>query len=254
MKLKLSSNMLPIQRIFPMGEQLILIEFAMEVNFISLQKLLKIKAILSSSYQEQKVEIIHTYTAISIRFLNHYNINLNDEIQFIKDVISSIDLSSFIFDKKLTIHRIPVCYEDEMATDLKQLSKDLKLTKQAIIDLHTQPTYTIYFHGFLPGFLYLGGLPKPLHYPRRKSPRLVIPKGSVGIGGSQTGVYPQESPGGWQLIGRSPISWFDVNIQPPSLFQPGEQLEFYAITKATFFEIQQQIEKGNYQHQIEIHD
>lgn len=246
--------MLAIKRIFPLGDQVILIEFDTEITPIELQKLMYIKSILHSFFNDQKVEILHTYNTISIRFLHHYNFDINAQIQNIKNYISSITLSKDVNEISFKVHKIPVCYEAEMALDLELLSAELGMQKEEIIELHTQPNYTIYFHGFLPGFLYLGGLPTALHFPRKPTPRLKIPCGSVGIGGSQTGVYPSESPGGWQIIGRCPIQWFNVNKNPPSPFEAGEQIQFYPISKKVYFSIKEKVKLGTYQHQIVQND
>lgn len=103
-------------------------------------------------------------------------------------------------------------------------------SEQDIIALHTKPNYTVFCIGFLPGFLYLGGLDKALHFPRKQMPRLQIESGAVGIGGTQTGVYPCESPGGWNIIGNSPLSFFNMARAIPCFAKPGDQIDFYPIS------------------------
>ena len=115
------------------------------------------------------------------------------------------------------------------------------MTEQEVIAAHTGGDYLVYMIGFAPGFPYVGGLPKSIATPRRKSPRLVIPKGSVGIAGMQTGVYPIETPGGWQLIGRTPLDLFcPENMENPSLLRAGDKLEFYAIDETEYQRIEQE--------------
>lgn len=123
---------------------------------------------------------------------------------------------------------IPVHYGGEKGPDLLEVAEIHKITPQQLIELHTAPIYTVYFVGFMPGFVYLGGLDPQIHTDRRSTPRLKIPAGSVGIGGAQTGVYPGESPGGWQIIGNTRTAFFDMNRTEPSLFMPGDQLKFVA--------------------------
>lgn len=123
---------------------------------------------------------------------------------------------------------IPVHYGGEFGEDLFDVAKYHQTTPEEIIRRHTEPIYTVFMMGFQPGFPYLGGLPENLHTPRRNVPRTKVPAGSVGIGGSQTGVYPFTSPGGWQLLGRTDIQLFDVNQTPPVLLMAGDNIRFVA--------------------------
>jgi inhibitor of KinA len=129
---------------------------------------------------------------------------------------------------------LPVCYGGEFGPDLEELACVHGLTRQRLIDLHTQPAYSVYMLGFAPGFPYLGGLHRQLHTPRRSSPRAQVPAGSVGIGGAQTGVYPLATPGGWNIIGRTPLALFRPNEDIPSLLRPGDRLRFRAVGAEEF--------------------
>lgn len=131
---------------------------------------------------------------------------------------------------------IPVYYGGEGGPDLAEIAAWNGLTEAQVIRRHTAPTYHVYFLGFLPGFAYLGGLPPSLATPRRDTPRAAVPAGSVGIAGAQTGVYPLETPGGWQIIGRTPLSLYDANRQPPALLSAGNRVKFVPMTKAQFEE------------------
>ncbi|MEM9544545.1 MAG: 5-oxoprolinase subunit PxpB, partial [Bacteroidota bacterium] len=128
---------------------------------------------------------------------------------------------------------IPVCYDDEFGMDLP-LFEDRGLSRDDVVRLHTSARYRIFMIGFLPGFLYLGGLPKLLHLERKDKPRTHVSKGSVAIGGEQTGIYPTSSPGGWQIIGRTPLTLFDISLQKPTPIRQGDQLYFYEIDKITY--------------------
>jgi inhibitor of KinA len=129
---------------------------------------------------------------------------------------------------------VPVCYEEEFAPDLGVVAKHTGLDAPEVISLHTRAIYLVHAVGFTPGFAYLGGLPEKLHTPRRPSPRLTVPAGSVGIGWKQTGVYPSSTPGGWQLIGRTPLRLFDVAAVPAALLQVGDHVRFSAISAEEF--------------------
>ena len=130
--------------------------------------------------------------------------------------------------------RLPVCYEPEFGIDLEEVAKKLDITTDQLIDRHTSEIYTVYGIGFLPGFMYLGGLPKGLELPRRENPRLRVPEGSVGLAGKQTGIYPQESPGGWNIIGNCPIPIFNVDKPEPCFVSVGDRIQFYPITRAAY--------------------
>ena len=124
---------------------------------------------------------------------------------------------------------IPVHYGGKYGPDLAAMANDLNLSVEDVVNLHTEATYTVYFIGFQPGFPYLGGLSESLYFPRHAIPRTQVPAGSVGIGGEQTGVYPFESPGGWQLLGQTDTSLFDLTQDSPTLLNAGDTLKFTAI-------------------------
>ena len=121
---------------------------------------------------------------------------------------------------------IPVIYGGELGQDLSEVAKLHDTTPERIVQMHSEPIYTVYMIGFQPGFPYLGGLPESLHTPRRAVPRTLVPAGSVGIGGAQTGIYPFSSPGGWQLIGHTKQALFDKKQAQPTLLQAGDTVKF----------------------------
>lgn len=127
------------------------------------------------------------------------------------------------------IVRIPVCYHPSLAPDMEAVCKQHGLNIETLITLHTQRTYRVFMNGFLPGFAYMGTVDDSIATARHASPRKQVPAGSVGIAGHQTGVYPFESPGGWQLIGRTPVSLFNPHTENPCLLNPGDEVQFYSI-------------------------
>jgi KipI family sensor histidine kinase inhibitor len=129
---------------------------------------------------------------------------------------------------------IPVCYGGEFGPDLEDVAQHCGLSAKAIIARHSCPEYRVFMLGFAPGFAYLGGLDPSIAAPRRETPRLKVPAGSVGIAGTQTGIYPLDTPGGWQIIGRTPLKLFDPSLEEPCLLGPGDRLRFIAIEKAAF--------------------
>jgi KipI family sensor histidine kinase inhibitor len=129
---------------------------------------------------------------------------------------------------------IPVCYDPEFALDLDHVASQAKLTPTKVVGLHSRPEYRVSCIGFVPGFPFLAGLPKELATPRRATPRKEIPAGSVAIGGAQTGIYPLRSPGGWNLIGRTPLHLFDPEKTSPAFLRAGDRVRFRAITREEF--------------------
>jgi inhibitor of KinA len=133
--------------------------------------------------------------------------------------------------------RIPVCYEPPFAPDLDFVSSYAGLDREAVIRIHTEKLYRVWMVGFLPGFPYLGEVDSRITVPRKSSPRTKVEAGSVGIAGIQTGIYPLDSPGGWQIIGKTPHALFTKDAMPPVLLEPGDTVQFYSITWREFEKI-----------------
>jgi inhibitor of KinA len=129
---------------------------------------------------------------------------------------------------------IPVCYEGELAPDLEDVAALHGMPPAEVISIHSSAEYLVYMLGFMPGFAYMGGLDERVATPRRSSPRTAVPAGTVGIGGSQTGVYPLVSPGGWNLIGRTPVAMFRPDAADPVLLHAGDRVRFRPISRAEF--------------------
>ena len=129
---------------------------------------------------------------------------------------------------------IPVCYGGRLGPDLAFVAQHHHLTEEEVVRIHSRTLYPIYAVGFAPGFCYLGGLDPRLHTPRLPTPRTLVPAGSVGIAEAQTGVYPSDSPGGWRLIGRTPLSLFNPSRPDPFLYQAGDRIRFVPISEADF--------------------
>jgi inhibitor of KinA len=230
------------------GERSILIEWPSRIDNKIFEDVIFYKEKIEKLLFKEIVYINHAYNSILISY-NHIIENIYDDILVLKDIYSS---EINVITKPSTLWKIPVCYDDEFALDLDTISAESKLSKQEIITLHTQAIYTVFFIGFLPGFLYLGGLNKKLYFPRKSTPSLKIAKGSVGIGGSQTGVYPNESPGGWNIIGNSPISFFEINKLEPCFATAGDKIQFYAIQKKKYDDVKTLVEAGVFQLESEV--
>jgi inhibitor of KinA len=148
--------------------------------------------------------------------------------------------------------RVPACYGDELGPDLETMARDRGLTPEEAIALHSGATYRVYMLGFTPGFPYLGGVPARLATPRLEVPRQLVPAGSIGIAGEQTGIYPVSSPGGWCLIARTPLRLFDPSAATPFLFSAGDRVRFEPIDPPRFTQIAAEVAAGTYVPSIEV--
>ncbi len=227
-------------RIFPLHTKAFLIEWKQEPSEALLEKLILFKLIIE---KEPKVTRCHMGYKSLIVHIAEEIMNFNWWRERLKKLEEKIHEKKYTNEKKW---KIPVCYEAKYAPDIALLAKALKLSIDELIQLHTKTRYRLYFIGFLPGFLYLGGLNKRLHHPRKEKPQLKVPKGSVGIGGKQTGIYPCNSPGGWHLIGNTPLNLFDITKQPPCFANSGDWISFEAIDQDTYKDLEKKIQKGDF--------
>lgn len=174
-------------------------------------------------------EVVPTYRSATV----HYRPEVLS-YEELKQLLLSLTQGGPEEAEELPVVEIPVCYGGEYGPDLEEVAQHCSLTPEEVIARHTAPTYRIYMLGFTPGFPYLGGMDPSIAAPRRKEPRIHIPAGSVGIAGEQTGVYPIVSPGGWQLIGRTPLRLFDPQREQPILLSAGAGIRFVPIDEETF--------------------
>lgn len=232
------------------GDRAILIDFDSEISEDTLEKVLFFKKEIEDQFVKEKLEVINTYNSLLVSYMFTIE-DVYSEVLRLKSIISRANIPK---NTNYKIFHLPVCYDEEFGLDLDFISEEKNLSRIEIIELHTAPLYQIYFIGFLPGFLYLGGLDSRLQISRKKTPRRSVEKGSVGIGENQTGIYPKISPGGWQILGNCPVDLFDKNDDPPSPFSAGDKIKFDAVAKDEFLEIRKQVQSGNYKLKFENHD
>lgn len=195
------------------------------------------------------IEWIPTYTAISISYdpsIISYD-NLKNRLAKLQETIVGVELPP------AEVIQIPVCYGAEYGPDLETVANHNGISVEEVINLHSDTDYLIYMMGFTPGFPYLGGMSEKIATPRLEVPRRKIPVGSVGIAGAQTGVYPMETPGGWQLIGRTPVKLFDSSRQKPILLQAGNYVRFVRITEEEYQAIKVKVKQGTYRPRREVY-
>jgi len=225
-------DMYSYMRIYPLGDAALVIEFGKDTSPEIRQRIRAVAAQLQASPFKGFVEAIPAFTSITVLY-DLQKTTYPEAEAHLSEMLQAIPDAQWRTER---IVEIPVCYAEAFAPDLKALAAYLNLSVQDIIDLHTQPLYEVAMIGFVPAFPYLVGLPEKLYAPRHATPRLAVPAGSVGLAGKQTGIYPFETPGGWQLIGRTPIKLFCPNAEPPTVLQSGDFVKFYPISEREFFE------------------
>jgi inhibitor of KinA len=211
-----------------MGEKSILIEWPQRIDESILEDVIFFKNLVLESQSNRLVNHTPAYASILLQY--HHRIDfeeLKNELLVLYKIINT-DLKTVPKE-----WHIPVCYHSSLALDLDSF-KSKNISHKELIQLHTGRCYRVYMIGFLPGFLYLGGLPVRLHLPRKSTPSLKTPKGAIAIGGQQTGIYPMESPGGWHVIGRTPLSLFDIDSENPTPIGQGDYIKFYEINLETY--------------------
>lgn len=232
----------------PYGDRSILIEWPSKIEEVILKDIINFKEKILQKYIEQKIHINHAYNSLLVTYYEII-IDYGSAVSELKEVYNSKGIYK---ESSVLLWKIPVCYDDSFGLDLEMLSLEKGLSKNKIIELHSERIYTVYFIGFLPGFLYLGGLNETLYTPRKASPRLQVKNGAVAIGGNQTGVYPNESPGGWNIIGNSPINFFDVQSETPCFAKAGDKIQFVPTALSNYHEIMASVNSGTYVMESEV--
>ncbi|MEH7611650.1 5-oxoprolinase subunit PxpB [Gottfriedia acidiceleris] len=192
--------------------------------------------------------VVPSYHSITI-FYDSINCSYTDINQEIKSHFNRYNGSKI--NREHIISEIPICFNATFGTELQKIAEDNKLKTEEVVRLYLEKVYPIYMIGFIPGFPYLGGLNPKLSTPRLIKPKTVL-KGSVGIAGNQTGIYPFESPGGWNIIGRTPISIFSTKNNGTENFKPGDLVKFFEITIEEFNQIEQLVKVDNYSIKKEV--
>lgn len=211
----------------PVGEKAMLIEWPEEIDDAILEDVIRFRNSIRKTLDED-CELVPAYHSLLVIFPK------KTDTEQVTRKFRSLYPERKNKPLKRKLWKIPVCYDEEFALDLTLIAKEKGMTEAEIVKLHTEGTYTVYAIGFLPGFMYLGGLDEKLFAPRKDEPRLKIARGAVGIGGKQTGVYPQESPGGWNIIGNSPVRLFNAARKKPCKIKIGDKVQFYSIKKAEY--------------------
>lgn len=224
-------------RIYPLSETAITIEWGERMEDSLHQLVLNLEHLLRQQPFEGLVECVPAYVSLTVFYQADWIAQMQDEAPFlfVKRTLEDLllQMPEGVPDSQNLVS-IPVCYEDEWAPDLDLVASLNGLSKEAVIAMHQQQVYKVYMMGFLPGFAYMGVLDNVIAAPRKPTPRAKVEAGSVGIAGRQTGIYPLDAPGGWQIIGRTPYTLFDPEKPNPFLLKTGDRVQFYAISNTSF--------------------
>jgi inhibitor of KinA len=224
----------PLPRILPASDSSILVSFV-EGGTIETRKVLSLFVELQKRWDPRIRNLHPAYKSLLIDF-DPLHADHAEMAGIVEAALTNASPTPEYFGREISI---PVCYDDEFAPDLNVVAEKTDLPADEVVSLHSSAEYVVAFLGFSPGFGYLSGLPERLNVPRRATPRNVVAAGSVGIAGMQTGVYPLQSPGGWQIIGRTPVRMFHQAKNPPTLLQPGDTVRFTPISPAEFANLSQ---------------
>ena len=225
---------------FQISENAVSLEFGGDIHEETLERIKRLNEHIKEKPFAGLLSTIPAYTTLTIYFnpvalMNDLSLKGSSCLERIIEYINTIKQQEINTEKvDEPIIQIPVCYDTCFGFDLEELTLFYQLKSEEITEMHSSAVYTVYMIGFVPGFPYLGGLSEKLIASRKQNPRAVIPAGSVGIAGQQTGIYPLETPGGWQIIGRTPLKLFDVNRQQPSLLKAGDKIKFEPISLKEF--------------------
>lgn len=230
-------------KIVPEGDSSILIVFGNEICPETNRRISAVVHLIRSQKIEGLVDMIPSYCALLVNYNPH--VLGYEAIRERIEKLLSIDVSEAAGTKR--VFEIPVCYGGAYGPDIQNIADHAGMSVEEVISLHSSRDYLIYMLGFLPGFCYLGGLDERIHTPRLANPRLKIPAGSVGVGGAATGIYPMESPGGWQLMGLTPVRTYDPDRKVPILLEAGDYIRFIPIDTAEFDRIRALCDKGEYE-------
>ena len=224
------------------GDTSLTVEFGNEISEAINHDIRAYKIALEKAGLPGIVELVPTYRSLMVHYdpaVLPYQ-ELRERLEKLLDDMGEIEIPPS------PVLEIPVLYGGEMGPDLPFVAEHAGLSEEEVIRIHSSTEYLIYMLGFTPGFTYLGGMSEKIATPRLKQPRVKIPAGSVGIAGTQTGVYPIDSPGGWQLIGRTPVKMYDPDRETPTLPEAGQYIKFYPVTQEEYDAIRKEVDAGTF--------
>lgn len=234
-------------RVQPAGDRCVVLEFGSTIERSLVNRVIALNAAVTDAVHTRQitgiVETIPTFRSLAVIF-DPLQTNSKDVVEN----ISSLDCTAEETIKHPGKHwNIPIHYGGEHGPDLEQVAQLTSLSADQVIALHLGTSFTVYMLGFLPGFAFLGDTPDAIHLPRRTEPRVRVPAGSVAIANQLTGVYPWESPGGWHILGHSPVPFFESRLDPPALLRAGDVVSFRAMGLEEHSKISASVKKGRFE-------
>lgn len=221
------------------GDRGLLVEYGDVIDPDVNNKVRSMAIIMEKESSKSVIETIPTYRSLLII----YDPAITNPTKLEKEILALEERISQIKIPPPDTVEIPVCYGGEFGPDIQFVADHNSITKDDVIRIHSGAEYQIYMIGFTPGFPFLGGLPKELHTPRLETPRFIVPEGSVGIANNQTGIYPLASPGGWQLIGKTPLKLFAPEHSNPFIYKVGDRIKFKPISAEDYTRLAGEVEK-----------
>ncbi|MEI4768331.1 5-oxoprolinase subunit PxpB [Psychrobacillus sp. FJAT-51614] len=223
----------------PLGDSAIIVQLGEGIDTKIHQKVKSLSEILSRNTFEGLIEFVPAYNNITV-YYNPYVIynsqkgNLSSFEYVSKHIKKLVKQMTINNNESPRLISIPVCYGGEFGPDLEKVANYHNMSTEEVIRIHSESECLVYMLGFAPGFPFMGGMDERISTPRKETPRLSIKPGSVGIAGKQTGIYPLETPGGWQIIGRTPLDLFLPHMSPPTLLQAGDIIRFVPIPSSDY--------------------
>ncbi len=214
-------------RLLLAGDSALVVEFGDEISQEVNHRVHALAEALEKNRLPGLIEAVPTYRSLLLHY-DPLRLSCDEVVAFVSDVLQECERKPSL---QARVVEIPVVYGGEFGPDIEFVAQHNGLSVQEVIALHSGAAYTVYMLGFTPGFAYLGGMPEAIAAPRLETPRTLVPAGSVGIAGQQTGVYPIATPGGWRLIGRTPLELFDPRGDPPTLLRAGDEVRFVPVSE-----------------------
>ena len=225
------------------GDSALVIEFGNEISVDINKKIRKMMDDIKKENIDGIVELVPTYCSLLINY-DVLKIDYNTLVEKLKTFLNNnLETAE---GEEVTLIEIPTLYNDEVGPDLSYVAEHNKISKEEVIKIHTGTDYLVYMLGFMPGFTYLGGMSEKIATPRLESPRLQIYPGSVGIAGKQTGMYPSMSPGGWRIIGRTPLKLSNPDSDTPVYISSGDYVRYVSISEEEYNDILKKVENNEY--------
>jgi inhibitor of KinA len=212
------------------GDAMLLVEFDERIDLHVNARAIALARSVRAARLPGVRDVVPTYRTVGVSF----DPLGTDLVELLREVDVAAAAPVDITASASALVRVPVCYGGEYGPDLDELASHAALTAAEVVERHCAPVYRVFMIGFVPGFAYLGLIDERIASPRRAEPRVRVPAGSVGIAGRQTGIYPAETPGGWMLIGRTPLRPFDLGRENACVFKPGDSVQFYSIDPSEY--------------------